>query len=87
MLSYEIQKHAFEVIMSAFMMMFHDEAEWNVQMSGTVQPHSWHQYVKLLSCLKNLSGQWNRYNQLIMFLTGASGSGKTEIINLVLAYM
>jgi predicted ATPase len=42
--------------------------------------------VKLRSDLQRLSGRPNGDRQLIMFLTGAGGSGKTEIINSVLAY-
>ena len=34
------QQHAFEVIMSAFVISFHNEAEWNIEMTGTVEPHS-----------------------------------------------
>ena len=72
--------------MSAFLLMFHNEAEWNVETNGTLVPHSRHHYVKTQSNLQRLSVQPNADCQLIMFLTGASGSGKTEIINSVLAY-
>ena len=83
----ETQQRAFEVIMSAFLMTFHDEAKWNVETNGTIIPHSRHHYVKLRSDLRKLSGRPNGDRQLIMFLTGAGGSGKTEIINSLLAYM
>lgn len=82
----ETQQRAFEVIMSAFLMMFYDEAKQNVKTNGTVIPHSRHHYVKLRSDLRKLSGRPNGDHQLIMFLTGAGGSGKTEIIDSVLAY-
>ena len=82
----QTQKRSFEVIVSAFIMTFHDEAERNVDTTGTVEPYNRHYYVKLRSSLKKLSGRRNGDRQLIMFLTGAGGSGKTEIINSVLAY-
>jgi hypothetical protein len=36
----ETQQRAFEVIMSAFLMTFHNEAERNVETNGTLIPHS-----------------------------------------------
>ena len=36
----QTQQHAFEVIMSTFIISFHNEADWNVQMTGTIEPHS-----------------------------------------------
>ena len=36
----QTQQHAFEVIMSAFLILFHNEAEWNVEMTGTGEPYS-----------------------------------------------
>ena len=52
----QTQKRSFEVIVSAFIMTFHDEAERNVDKTGTVEPHKRHEYVKLRSKLKKLSG-------------------------------
>ena len=36
----QTQQCAFEVIMSTFVISFHNEADWNVQMTGTIEPHS-----------------------------------------------
>ena len=83
----ETQQRAFEVIMATFVRTFHDEADRNDAMgvTGTVDPHNRHRYVRLRKQLKQLAGMRNE-KQLIMFLTGAGGSGKTRVINSVLAY-
>ena len=67
-------------------MTFHNEAEWNVEINGTLVPHSQQHYMKLWSNLQRLSIQPNADCQLTMLLTGAGSFGKTEIINSVLAY-
>ena len=67
-------------------MSFHNEADQNVPMTGTIEPHSRHQYLKLWSDLVKLYGRPNPEGQMITFLTGPSGSGKTEVINSVLSY-
>ena len=72
--------------MSTFVISFHNEAEWNVKMTGTVEPHNPSQYLKLWSDLRKLYGQPNPDGQMIMFLTGPSGSGKTKVINSILSY-
>jgi hypothetical protein len=79
------QQRAFEVIISTFIMTFHDEAEQNIDTTGTMEPYNRHHYVQLQNQLKRLAGIRND-RQLILFLTGAGGSGKTEVINSVLAY-
>ena len=68
-------------------MSFHNEANWNVPMTGTIEPHSRHQYLKLWSDLVKLYGQPNPEGQMITFLTGPSGSRKTEVINSILSYV
>ena len=67
-------------------MSFHNEANQNVPMTGTIEPHSRHQYLKLWSNLAKLYGRPNPEGQMITFLTGPGGSGKTEVINSVLSY-
>ena len=82
----ETQQRAFEVITSIFVLTFHDEAERNENTTGiTLEPRSRHNYIKLRRQLKSLAGIRN-HDQLVMFLSGAGGSGKTEVINSVLAY-
>ena len=81
----ETQQRAFEVITSTFVSTFHDEAERNIPITGTPEPYSRSAYNTLRSQLKMLAGMRNQ-RQLIMFLSGAGGSGKTEVINSVLAY-
>ena len=72
--------------MSKFVMSFHNEADRNVPMTGTIEPHSWHQYLKLRSDLAKLYGRPNPEGQMITFLAGPGGSGKTEVINSILSY-
>ena len=81
------QKCAFEVIVTTFIRTFHDESDTNdnLGITGTVDPYSRGQYLRLCKQLKLMAGMRNE-QQLIMFLTGAGGSGKMEVINLVLAY-
>jgi hypothetical protein len=81
------QQRAFEVIVSMFVLTFHDEANRNEgsQETGTQHPHNRAQYNNLKSQLKALSGMKNT-QQLILFMTGPGGSGKTRVINAVLAY-
>jgi hypothetical protein len=69
------QQRAFEVITSAFINTFHDEADQNLETTGTVEPYSRHSYVRLRAQLKKLAGIRNE-RQLIMFLTGAGGSSE-----------
>jgi hypothetical protein len=81
------QQRAFEVIVSKFILTFHDEANRNdgLHTIGTQHPHNRAQYNRLKSGLKAISGMRDS-QQLIMFLTGAGGSGKTRVVNAVLAY-
>jgi hypothetical protein len=83
----EDQQRAFEVIVSMFVLTFHDEANRNEgsQLTGIQHPHNRAQYNSLKSRLKALSGMRNA-KQLILFLTGPGGSGKMRVINAVLAY-
>ena len=82
----QTQQRAFEVIMSTFVISFHNEADRNVQMTGTIEPHSQSQYNKLQSNLGKLYGQPDPDDQMIMFLTGPHGSGKMKVINSILSY-
>ena len=81
------QQRAFEVIVSKFVLTFHDEANRNEGMhtTGTQHPTNRAPYNKLKSQLKTISGMQHS-QQLKMFLSGAGGSGKTRVINAVLAY-
>ena len=81
------QQRAFEVIVSMFILTFHREANLNegLHATGTQYPGNRACYVKLKRQLKAISGMGSS-TQLIMFLTGPGGSGKTRIINAVLAY-
>jgi type II secretory pathway predicted ATPase ExeA len=56
-----------------------------LQTVGTQHPSNQAQYIKLTKHLKDISGMSNT-TQLIMFMTGPGGSGKTRVINAVLAY-
>ena len=84
----ETQQRAFEVIITTFICTFHEESNRNELqgLTGTMEPYSRSRYIKLKRQLKLLAGMQNDERQLIMFLTGAGGSGKMEVINSVLAY-
>jgi hypothetical protein len=81
------QQRAFEVIVSMFVLTFHREANRNEgsHTTGTQHPINRARYVKLKRQLKMISGMRDS-EQLIMFLTGSGGSGKTKVVNAVLAY-
>lgn len=83
----QTQKRAFEVIASTLLLTFHKDADLNDGLHdvGVQPPRLRHRYVNLRRDLKTLSGM-ERDDQLIMFLTGQAGSGKSEVINTVLAY-
>ena len=85
----ETQKRAFEVIASTVILTFHEEAENNENTGEISTPPPWtrHVYKKTLRQLKTLTGMAPQEKQLLMFLTGAGGSGKSEVINSVLAYV
>jgi ATP:corrinoid adenosyltransferase len=82
----ETQQRAFKVITSTFVSTFHDEAERNIPITSTPEPYSRSRYNKLRTQLKMLAGMRNKHQLIIMFLSGAGGSGKTEVINSVRAY-
>jgi hypothetical protein len=81
------QKRAFEVIVSKFVLTFHEEADRNEGNHdvGMQPPSNRSPYYALLRELKKLSGI-RHSRQLILFMTGAGGSGKTRVINSVMAY-
>jgi hypothetical protein len=81
------QQRAFEVIVSMFVLTFHDEAEDN-EYQGIVPTQDTRNrspYYRLRCELKKLSGM-RKTKQMILFMTGVGGSGKTRVINAVLAY-
>jgi hypothetical protein len=65
-----------------FILTFHDEAEKNDGHSevGTQDPNQRAPYIKIKADLKKMTGM-SRQEQLILFMTGAGGSGKTRVIN------
>jgi hypothetical protein len=79
------QQRAFEVIVSMFVLTFHKEAKKNEPKVGTAAPNLRQPYNKLLKRLSKMTGMENQ-KQLIMFMTGAGGSGKTRVINAVMLY-
>lgn len=93
------QQRAFEVIMSNFVLQFHyesDDIETVTGQSAFTEPdangHLRHERPKRLalsrqvSALKNISGLAPGSRQLICFLTGAGGSGKSKVLNAVKSY-
>lgn len=83
----EDQQRAFEVITSMFILTFHEDASRNegLQEYGTQAPFQRGIYQKTRRQLELLSGM-RHHRQLLMFLTGAGGSGKSRVIDAVLAY-
>jgi hypothetical protein len=86
------QKRSFEVIISAFICTYWLEAdiqEAMEQSDSTALPrpcNKRHQMQNLEKELLKLGGMKRGNDQLILFLTGAGGSGKSEVINNVLRY-
>jgi hypothetical protein len=85
------QQRAFEVIVSMFVLTFFEEAEDNEgkHNTGTAVPDIRRRtrgpYDKLKKKLEKMTGM-RKQKQLIMFMAGAGGSGKTRVINAVMAY-
>lgn len=86
------QKRSFEVIISAFIRTYWLEADIQEAMEETdptalPRPRNKrHQMQNLEKELLKLGGMKRGNDQLILFLTGAGGSGKSEVINNVLRH-
>jgi AAA domain/Helitron helicase-like domain at N-terminus len=75
----EFQQRAFEVIVSTFILTFHNECSTNAEMPGFLREENERLHI--------LSGTSKRESeQLICLLHGPGGSGKTTIVNLLLLY-
>ena len=83
----ETQKRAFEVIASRFVLTYHADAdkEEGSHATGILPNRYRHNYNHLRRELRLLSGMRGE-DQLIAFLTGAAGAGKSQVINTVMAY-
>ena len=77
------QKRAFEMIIGSFVLTFYDEAKRDNNRSARTRSL----FVNEKSRLEQLvESQRMNSNQLILFLHGPGGSGKSTVIDLVLAY-
>ena len=76
------QQRAFEIIIAKFVLTYYDEAQNNPERAQRTRDSSFAHERKQL---EKMAGQ-SHLDQLIMFLTGPGGSGKSEIVNGVLLY-
>ena len=77
------QKRAFEMIVGSFVLTFYDEAKRDYNRSA----HTRSVFVNAKSRLEQLvETNHMNLNQLILLLHGPGGSGKSTVIDLVLAY-
>ena len=77
------QKRAFEIIIGSFVLTFYDEAKRDNNRSAHTRSVFVNEKTKLEQLVES---QRMNSNQLILFLHGPGGSGKSTIIDLVLAY-
>jgi len=85
----EDQKRAFEVIVCSFIQTYWHDATIHdktiMPTERTRNPTKRHRTISLQQELRELGGMGNE-KQLLLFLTGAGGSGKSEVINNVRRY-
>ena len=89
----ESQTRAFEIIMSQFVLTYFTEAQKEEDVKNArgihefdrLCPNNRVEYKRSLKKLRKLHGM-RKQEQMIMFLTGQGGSGKTRVIDAVLAY-
>jgi hypothetical protein len=85
------QQQAFEVIVSMFVLTFYDEVEQNKGRHNTgiaaldIRLSIRVPYRKLRKKLEKMTAM-RKQKQLIMFMAGASESGRMRVINAVMAY-
>jgi hypothetical protein len=80
------QKRAFEVIISSFLLTYLEEADQNLETFGPTLHRSYRsQHLEWKQKLVMLRGIGNK-SQLISFLSGPGGSGKSHVVSTVLKY-
>ena len=72
------QRRAFQIIVGQFVLTYYKEAEFNYANRSS--------RADFLNNKKNLENMTNNLEQLLLFFSGAGGSGKSEVIKQVLAY-
>jgi len=80
------QQRAFEILASKFVLSYCAEADDTDDTDDTLFGTNRHQYLRCKKLLRQMIGQPAKIGQLIMFITGPGGSGKSEIINQLLVY-
>jgi len=82
----EDQQRAFQIQASMFVLTYIEEADRSEDPADFVGGTSRHEYNRCKSLLKKMAGKAGDDEQLIMFLSGPGGSGKSEVILEFLKY-
>ena len=80
------QQRAFEILTAKFVLTYCTAADTNDDVSDTLFGVARHEYTRCKRLLHEMIGKPAQIGQLIMFLTGAGGSGKSEVINQLIDY-
>ena len=80
------QQRAFEILAAKFVLLFCDPACRGSSISDSCSHAVWQSYCQYIQLLKDMVGKPACVQQLVMFLTGPVGSGKSEIITQVKKY-
>ena len=80
------QQRAFEILAATFVLRYCSEADDNENLNNTISGTARHHYIRCKKVLQQMVGKPSKTGQLIMFVTGPGGSGKSEIINELLRY-
>ena len=80
------QRKAFEILAAKFVLGYCVEADKNEDCQNTLTGMSRRHFLRCQHLLQEMSSSSTPNGQLVMFLTGPGGSGKSEIIKELLAY-
>ena len=80
------QQRAFEILASKFVLTYMKEADYTDECTNTLSGTARHEYIRCKQLLQEMVGKPAQTGQLIMFLTGPGGSGKSRIIHELLRY-
>ena len=80
------QQRAFEILASKFVLTYITEADGTDEGNNTLSGTARHEYIRCKQLLQEMVGKPAKTGQLIMFLTGPGGSGKSRIIHELLRY-
>ena len=80
------QRRAFEILAASFVLCYCSEADKFDDTTNTLSGTTRHHYIHCKKFLQRMVGKPSKTGQLVMFVTGPGGSGKSEVIKELLRY-